>query len=127
MAILTAAVWYKMVSDRFAEIKERKIAMASIQYQYHRLKTLTKTAAAENFSNLFELPVLFYTACLVARIEAINGWFMTILLWLYVITRCAHSWIQCNSTNVKMRGNIYALSCIVLLLIWIDLGIRLVI
>ena len=55
---------------------------------------LTDSRAADNFRNLFELPVLFYVALVVAdRIGMVDGISLG-LAWAFVALRVVHSAIQ---------------------------------
>ena len=62
MVGLTAAVWVKLYADRLGEMRAKRIdpqALASAR----ATAQLERPQAAENFRNLFEVPVLFYVLC----------------------------------------------------------------
>ena len=83
---------------------------------------LTDSAAADNFRNLFELPVLFYfalaTAALTNQVTAVT----LALAWAFVVLRVAHSVIHCTYNKVMHRFQVYLLGAAVLLLLWLRLG-----
>src|SRR3546814_6341845 len=64
---------------------------------------LTDSRAANNFRNLFELPVLFYLALAVAAVCGLVTTTTLALAWLFVLLRVAHSAIQCSYNKVMLR------------------------
>ncbi|MBL8568357.1 MAG: MAPEG family protein [Phreatobacter sp.] len=71
--------------------------------------------AANNFSNQFETPVLFYVLAIMAIHVGATGWLMTTLAWLFVATRIGHSFIHIGSNDLRFRSGIFFLGCIVLM------------
>lgn len=47
-----------------------------------------------NFNNLFEVPILFYAACITALVLKINTDMLIILAWTFVALRIIHSIIH---------------------------------
>lgn len=74
--------------------------------------------AARNYSNLFEVPVLFYAAGTLALALNLENLAMIILSWIFVAARIAHSWIHITNNNVIHRLKAFMLGNICLLLIW---------
>ena len=88
---------------------------------------LTDSRAADNFRNLFELPVLFYFALAVAdRIDRVDAISLT-LAWLFVALRVAHSLVHVTYNRVMHRFVAYLAGAIVLWLLWIYLAIGFVV
>jgi hypothetical protein len=77
-----------------------------------------------NLENQFETPILFYVLCGVATYVGATGVAMTALAWIYVILRILHAVIHLTVNDVR-RAVAFALSLIVLILIWIGVAIRL--
>jgi len=117
MVGLTAAVWVKLYADRLGEMRAKRIdpqALASAR----ATAQLERPQAAENFRNLFELPVLFYLALVVAALTAQAGTAVLVLAWLFVALRVVHSAIHCSYNKVMHRFQAYLAGCIVLWLLW---------
>ncbi|HEX7063336.1 MAG TPA: MAPEG family protein [Woeseiaceae bacterium] len=74
--------------------------------------------AARHVKNLFEAPVLFYVAVLIAFATAQSGWLPVTLAWAYVALRFAHTWVHLTSNVVLLRFRLFALSWIVLVVLW---------
>ena len=60
MVVITAIVWVKLYIDRLGEMRARNILPQSLADSRAAAGALANIAAADNFRNLFEIPVLFY-------------------------------------------------------------------
>ncbi len=78
-----------------------------------------------NFSNQFELPVLFYVLILAALHTGATNILTIVLAWLFVITRVLHAFIHCTSNRVRPRSIAYGVGAICLLGIWIVIVLKL--
>ena len=65
MVALTIVVWFRMYTSRVAEMKRERIHPQAVATSAQMAARITDSRAADNFRNLFELPVLFYVALLV--------------------------------------------------------------
>jgi hypothetical protein len=70
--------------------------------------------ASRNFTNLFEVPTLFYVVAVFTVITFQVNYFTLALAWLYVIFRIFHSLVHLTSNNVKTRMFFYTLSWLAL-------------
>ena len=81
--------------------------------------------ANRNYMNLLELPVLFYTLCVVVYVTGTSTTAAVVLAWLYVALRMTHSLIHLTSNNVMHRLSSFAASNTVLLALWVLVAISL--
>ncbi len=72
-----------------------------------------------HFINLFEVPTLFYAACLAAMVVCVTGPIVLALAWGYVGARLAHAWVHLGANRVRHRFRIYFISWIFLLALWL--------
>jgi len=79
------------------------------------------TKRAANFRNQFELPVLFYAAVAFALLTHGADFLMTVLAWLFVLTRVIHAAIHVGPNKVRWRTPAYALGFLILVLMWVKL------
>jgi hypothetical protein len=107
-------------------MRTRRIAPQSLATSRQAAEALQQTAAADNFKNLFEIPVLFYALCLAVAVSGADSGFLVAGSWVYVLLRAAHSAIHCTYNNVTHRFVVYASSTILLFVLWADLGLKLV-
>lgn len=74
---------------------------------------------ANNFKNLFELPVLFYGLCLYLYVTATAESIDVFAAWLFLLFRVVHSAIHCTVNIVMARFLTY---CAAALALWFMLG-----
>jgi hypothetical protein len=118
MVALTLAVWLRMYFSRIGEMKRERVHPQAVATSAQMAARLHDTRAADNFRNLFELPVLFYQALVVAALTAQAGTAVLVLAWLFVALRVVHSAIHCSYNKVMHRFQAYLAGCIVLWLLW---------
>jgi hypothetical protein len=121
MALLTFVVGFAMYRRRFAEIRRRRVRVQSLATPAG-MAALEDTAAADNFRNLFEMPVLFYAAAIVAHVAQLATPTLVALAWAYVAARVAHSAIHCTTNRVKHRFLAFAASFWLLAALWALIG-----
>ncbi len=123
MVLLTVIVWFLMYQKRIGYVLQERINPQDLA-DASDLREIMKPvqAPANNFTNLFEVPVLFYAAVLTAYVIHADGWLILILFWIFVALRYGHSYIQLTSNIVLLRLRVYGLSCIALWIAWIVLA-----
>ena len=122
--LLTFAVWFYLFARRIPEIMGKSIDPQALQDRAAAHRLLPDSAApSNNLKNLFELPVLFYAAVLLSLVLMIQDVLLVQLAWAFVILRVLHSGIHCSYNNVNHRFAVYALSSLVLLMMWLRLAI----
>ena len=118
MAALTFLVWLRMFQTRVGEMKRRRIHPQSVAQSAQMAQMVEDSRAADNFRNLFELPVLFYAAMLLSIHAGIESTAMLVMAWVFVALRALHSYIHCTYNRVMDRFKAYVLSGFVLWAIW---------
>lgn len=120
---LSFIVMSSMYRTRVAEMKSKRIHPQQIKNRAKSKELLTDSAAAaDNYSNLFELPVLFYTAILLTLILMVQDGILVILAWSFVTSRYLHSFIHVTYNQVMHRFSVFLFSSFVLLAFWVRLG-----
>ncbi len=125
MAALTCIVWLRMFFTRVAEMKRERIHPQSVALSKQAASKFADTRAADNFRNLFELPVLFYLALIVAALTSQVTVLALSLAWLFVVLRIVHSGIQCSYNKVMHRFKAYLAGGVALWVLWAVLAIGL--
>ena len=109
MILVTLVVWTALYVRRIRFLKTHRI-------HAQKVSTPEKVAAiipehvqnpANNFNNLFELPVLFYVLCLYLYVTGSADTAYVIAAWAFVALRAVHSVIQCTTNIVMHRFAIY--------------------
>jgi|SRR4249919_1521021 len=125
MVALTIAVWLRMFFTRVGEMKRDRIRMQDVALSAQASARFSDTRAADNFRNLFELPVLFYMAVVVAVLTTQVTMVTLALAWAFVVLRVVHSAIHCSYNTVMHRFRAYFASGVALWSLWIVLAIGL--
>lgn len=118
MAALTFVVWWRMYFMRIGQMKRERIHPQRVATSAQATALLTDSRAADNFRNLFELPVMFYVALVVAdRIGMVDSISLG-LAWAFVALRMVHSAIHVTYNKVMHRFVAYVAGGMVLWLLW---------
>jgi len=75
-------------------------------------------AAYQQYTNLFEMPVLFYAVGVLTYVTEQATSLLLGLAWAYVGMRMAHSVLHLRNTNVPRRRDAYLLSAVLLMTMW---------
>ena len=112
-----------MYHQRISEMKRKKIAPQKTRSRSSVFGLLSDSeTSANNYANLFESPVLFYIAILLALILMLQDNVLVVLAWCYVASRYVHSFIHITYNRVMHRFTVFIFSCFVLLAMWMRLG-----
>jgi len=79
---------------------------------------------ANSFSNQFELPVLFYVLTILSIITRHADLIFVILAWVFVLCRLGQAYIHVTSNVVRLRGAIYGVGAIALMIAWMIFMVR---
>jgi hypothetical protein len=118
MVLLSALVWLRLYQTRIGEMKRKRIHPQRVATSAEMAQLVEDTRAADNFRNLFELPVLFYAAMLLVTVSRTESPVLLGLAWAFVALRYLHSYIHCTYNRVKDRFSVYLLSAIALWAVW---------
>ena len=120
MVLLTFLVWLFMYVTRFSEMSSRKIHPQRLATRAEAASVLIRSAApADNFKNLFEMPVLFYVIILLSLVLLIQDETLVRLAWAFVALRLLHSLIHCTYNRTNHRFGAYLASSLVLIAMWV--------
>jgi len=124
MVLVTALVWIKLYADRLGEMREKRISPQSIATARAAGGRLENTQAADNFRNLFEVPLLFYVLCIALAVTGGSTPGFVAAAWAYVILRALHSLIHVTYNRVTHRFLVYVSSTVLLFGLWAAFVLR---
>ncbi|RDX36609.1 hypothetical protein DZA50_03960 [Kangiella sp. HD9-110m-PIT-SAG07] len=127
MVVLTFAVAVVMARRRFRYYREQRLHPQKTATREGMTELMEDNRAADHFMNLFEMPVLFYLAVIVAIVTNSASLWLVGLSWLYVLCRMAHAYIHCTYNNVFHRFKAFISSYFTLAVIWMVLILDIVI
>ncbi len=119
MILLISAVAGRLLTLRIRAVKLGNIKLSKFRLNDSNDIPSEITQAARNYSNLFEVPVLFYAAAGLAIALHLQTPSMIVLSWLFVISRVIHSWIHLTYNNVVHRLQAFIVGIVCVILIWL--------
>ena len=125
LVAVIAVVWVRMYILRVAEMRARRIGPQKLARSGPKSELLHNTNAADNFNNLFEVPVLFFVICVAIAASGEQSTLLLILAWTFVALRAIHSAIQTTYNRVMHRFPVYVVSTLVVFAMWIVFAARL--
>lgn len=120
--LLTSIVMIMMGRRRIRAAKNKEISITAF-------KTMNLTGANEqviatsrNFDNQFQMPMLYLFSVLFTLQLGLADMAYLALGCAYVALRIAHTVIHTGSNKVRLRFNVFLLSCVALWAIWLRLA-----
>lgn len=116
MLLLTLLVWVYMYARRLHYFSASRIDPQSFATRAQALGAGPPAIQnpANNFSNLLELPLIFYVVCFyLYSVQQVDAFYMG-CAWAFVALRAVHSLIQCTFNRVVLRFAAYALAAVCL-------------
>ena len=74
-----------------------------------------------NFNNQFEVPVLFYVACVAYMAMGVDSLFALVSAWAFVVFRVVHAYIHITYNHLLHRMTVFWLAIFAVLALWINL------
>ena len=123
--LLTLIVAVRMYLDRVAEMRARGVNPQALATRREAAARLEHVAAADNFRNLFELPVLLFAICPALYVTGHVTSLQLGLAWAFVLSRCAHSLIHVTYNRVMHRFQAYLLGMVCVFAMWAVFAVQL--
>ncbi len=121
----TFAVFLLIPYQRFTAVLTRKLIVDDFKFGESANVVGAVSIPNRNFTNLLEVPVLFYVVCLTLYVTQETDSVGLALAWSYVSLRVFHSLVHLTYNKVVHRFSFYAASNIVLAVIWARLLLEL--
>jgi hypothetical protein len=118
MLALTMLVWIYLFIQRVAYATGHKIDIEEFKTPGDVASLIPgpNSSASNNFKNLLEMPVIFYTICLYLTVFGLVDDFHVSCAWVFVVFRVLHSLIHCTFNRVVLRFLAYIVSSVA---VWI--------
>jgi len=121
LVILTFVIGFSTGISRFVSVKK-----GHVDRRYYKLLSgdvppdyIVKLG--RNFSNLLEVPVLFYALGIILLVLGINNSLMLGFSWAFVVLRIVHSFIHVTYNNPIHRFLAFLFSSSIVLIMWLQL------
>lgn len=119
MVLLTFIVMYAMLVMRVKAVRTRKISPRYFKLNRGADIPDKVLAISQNYTNLFELPILFYVVCVFAIMLEQSMDYFVIHAWAFVLLRYIHTLIHTTYNHILHRLYAFALSGFILLSMWV--------
>ncbi len=116
--LLTFVVWLYMYVRRIGFINEKKLSPKDLAVPGALAEASPPEVSnpADNFKNLFEIPVLFYFLALYLFVTNQVDTLHVGAAWVFVVFRVLHSAVHCTINIVMLRFSLYLIST---LAVWV--------
>lgn len=123
LVMLTYVVMLITVRVRLGSVRSGRVPLDyfALMSGHEVPEMVAKTS--RHFSNLFEVPVLFYTAGLLYLVLGLSDSLTIYLAWAYVVVRVVHTCIHLGYNNVLHRLIVFSVSNLCVLAMWISIVI----
>lgn len=121
LVFLTFFIMYLLFVLRVKAVRSRKVSPRYFKLNKGDDIPDNMLAVSQNYSNLFELPILFYLACAIAIFLNQSAQYFIIHAWCFVALRYIHSYIHITYNHVLHRLAAFAVSGFILLSMWIKI------
>ncbi|HEV2628806.1 MAG TPA: MAPEG family protein [Pseudolabrys sp.] len=110
--------WLRTSLIRSRAVHPRDIALREPNWPPHVLQV------ANAAHNQLELPLLFYVLTILSIMTHHADVIFIVLAWIFVLSRLAHAWVHTTSNRISVRGPVFGLGLLVLLIMWLIFIIR---
>ncbi|QJR13991.1 MAPEG family protein [Usitatibacter palustris] len=119
MVLLVFVVGLRMFRSRIGEMVAHRIRPHEVATSVMAAAKYQDVRAADNFRNLFEVPVLFFALVAIALATKHTPGWLVAGAWLFVALRFAHSYIHCTYNKVRHRFYVFATALTVVMVLWV--------
>ncbi len=123
--LLISVVMVIMGRRRFAAARNKEIQLSAFRTMDLAGANEGVITASRNFDNQFQMPMLFIFAVLFALHFGMADLVFVLLATLFVALRLLHTVVHITSNHVRLRFNLFLLSCVVLWAFWARIAIKL--
>ena len=118
MVLLAFTVGGAMLFSRVEEMRRKRIDAQAVANSVTMSARLENVQIADNFRNLFEVPVLFFALAAIALATGYVPDWLVICSWVYFALRLLHSLIHCTYNKVHHRLAVFLASFGLLVGMW---------
>ena len=119
MVLLVVLVGMRLLYCRVSELRTKRIHPQATAQSAQMAALTEDSRAADNFRNLFEIPVLFYALVAIAIGVGHTPDWLVQGAWAFVVLRYLHSFIQCTYNLVFHRLPAFMAGFAVLVALWV--------
>ncbi|WP_105381574.1 MAPEG family protein [Neorhizobium alkalisoli] len=115
-AALVFFLYWLLSRRRFTAVRSGSAEAG--QFRENRQEPPESLLVHNNLRNQFELPVLFHAVCLALYVSTADNWATVALAWIFILSRCAHSYIHITSNRLRYRRPLFIVGFVALAAMW---------
>ena len=120
---LTYGVYALISIRRKAAIRAGQASVS--QFRENQNEPASSLFVRNNLANQFELPVLFFAACLTVHALGATGTATVAIAWLFVASRYVHAAIHVTTNRIRHRQPAFVVGYLALAAMWAIIAWRL--
>lgn len=121
LVVFTYSIFLLNLYWRVQAVRQKRVPVKYFRtYDDGDAPAYIKTGA-RHYSNLFEMPVLFYCAGLAAMALGLVSSLLIVLAWVFVVCRLVHAAIHMSYNHVGHRALAFWCGSTVVLAMWVAL------
>lgn len=125
LVMLTFLVGLSLFASRLSAFRKGRITPRYFKNMDGEQPTEWMIKSSRHFSNLFEVPVLFYAGCITAMVLPVTGSPILIWAWAFVVARVLHAMIHLGPNYLRLRMMSFLLGFLCVIAIWLEIIISL--
>ncbi len=110
--------YHRVTLVRSGAVHPRDVALRQPNWPPHVLQV------ANAAHNQLEAPVLFYVLTILAIMTRHADFLFVVMAWIFVALRLAHAYVHVTSNRLPLRGGVFGLGLLVLMLMWLIFIVR---
>jgi len=110
--------YHRVTSIRSGAVHPRDVALRQPNWPPRVLQI------ANAAHNQLELPLLFYVLTILSIITHHADVVFVVLAWIFVLARLAHAYVHVTTNRVSIRGPVFGIGLLVLMIMWIIFMVR---
>lgn len=114
--LLTFVIYGVVSSRRVAAIKAGQAKPSD--YRVPIVEPEASATAARSLINQFELPVLFYAACILLFVLGAAGPAAVAAAWGFALARIGHAYVHVTSNRLRLRRPLFVTSFAFAFILW---------
>jgi hypothetical protein len=118
LVLLTFVVGFSLGISRFISVRKKQVDPRYYKLMSGHVPPEYIIKLGRNFSNLLEVPILFYVLCVLMVVLKIENTFMLVLAWAFVALRISHSFIHITYNHPVHRFITFLISGCLILFMW---------
>lgn len=120
---LTFVLLMWLARERVVALNTRQVRPADIALREPNWPKRTMQIG-NSFQSQLEIPLLFYLVAVLALYTRMVDVVLVALAWAFVLARVAHAFIHTTHNDVRVRGPVFGVGMLILLLMWLWYGGR---